>query len=153
MCVHVTCLHALCGDKLPPFGVPAGRSHWLGAGGVRPSAQGRGGGGGSLCLCAVTWAPLGTGTVLSSQEVWQPHHGPHLPVGDRVSWSGLHLPSWSRASQGHPRRRPVSLLLPSGCLRFCFLSHCGWQGLEGANPSLGCWGLMITPSPVVLPLL
>lgn len=47
----------------------------------------------------------------------------------------------------------MSLLLPSGCLRFCFLSHCGWQGLGGANPSLGCWGLMITTSPVVPPLL
>lgn len=34
MCAHVTCLHALCGNKLPPFCVPAGCSHWLGAGGA-----------------------------------------------------------------------------------------------------------------------
>lgn len=39
---HVTRLHALCGNKLPRFCVPAGRLHWVGARGAGPGAQGRG---------------------------------------------------------------------------------------------------------------
>ena len=39
---HVTRLHALCDNRLPRFCVPAGRSHWVGARGAGPGAQGRG---------------------------------------------------------------------------------------------------------------
>ena len=34
VCAHVTRLHALCGNKLPPFYVPPGCSHWVRARGL-----------------------------------------------------------------------------------------------------------------------
>lgn len=77
----------------------------------------------------------GVGTALSS------HHrmcsSPTMPS-----------PSWLvEGLTGSPRRGPVSLLLPSGgCLRFRFLSHCGWQGL------CGCWGLTIRRPQACPPL-
>lgn len=69
VCAHVTRLHALCGNKLPPFYVPPGCSHWVRARGGGPGAQGRRvEAGASACV------RCGDGTLLSSQDVWQPHH-------------------------------------------------------------------------------
>ena len=141
VCAHVTRLHALCGNKLPPFYVPPGCSHWVRARGGGPGAQGRRvEAGASACV------RCGDGTLLSSQDVWQPHHALTFLWGQGCL-------VWSSPSQlvegltGSPRRGPVSLLLPSGgCLRFRFLSHCGWQGL------CGCWGLTI-PRPQACPRL
>lgn len=115
VCAHVTRLHALCGNKLPPFYVPPGCSHWVRARGGGPGAQGRRvEAGASACV------RCGDGTLLSSQDVWQPHHALTFLWGQGCL-------VWSSPSQlvegltGSPRRGPVSLLLPSGgCLRFRF---------------------------------
>lgn len=87
VCAHVTRLHALCGNKLPPFYVPPGCSHWVRARGGGPGAQGRRvEAGASACV------RCGDGTLFSSQDVWQPHHaltflvgrGPHRVTKERT---------------------------------------------------------------------
>lgn len=121
---HVTRLHALCGNKLP---------HSM----FHPDAH-TGSEPEEVDLCLGRRVEAGASACVRGR-----HSLHHRMCGSPTMPS----PSWLvEGLTGSPRRGPVSLLPSGGCLRFRFLSHCGWQGL------CGCWGLTIRRSPGVAPL-